>query len=300
MAKLPQYPVYIPSKGRADQCLTAKCLVKDGMLFHLVVEEQEHDQYAARFGEQNLLVLPFSNQGSVIPARNWIKEHATEAGYNRHWQLDDNIVHISRRWKAKRFYCDAGIALKVVEDFTERYKNIAISGLNYMMFAPDRKKQSPFVLNCHVYSCCLILNSLPNKWRGQYNEDTDMCLQVLSEGWCTVLFNVFLIQKKWTMIMKGGNTDELYQDDGRVKMARSLERYWPGVVETKRRFQRPQHVVNNSWKKFDTPLIRRKDIDWDNLPAVNEYGMKLKQVAPEIKSETLRELVQDRLDRDRE
>ena len=80
MKILPQYPIYIPSKGRAEQCLTARCLVNDGVPFKLVVEEQEFDQYAERYGEKNLIVLPFSNQGSVIPARNWIKEHATVEG----------------------------------------------------------------------------------------------------------------------------------------------------------------------------------------------------------------------------
>lgn len=274
-------------------------MVKDGVPFYLVIEEQEYDKYAAQFGENCLLVLPFSNQGSVIPARNWIKEHATNTEYKRHWQLDDNIRYFKRRWKAKRLYCDAGIALQIVEDFTDRYENIAISGLNYVMFVPDRRKHRPFVLNCRVYSCSLILNSLSYKWRGRYNEDADLCLQVLSGGWCTVLFNAFLACKLWTMQMSGGNTDELYQDDGRVNMARSLERLWPGVVETKRRFQRPQHVVHDSWKKFDTPLIRRKDIDWDNLPKIDEYGMKLKQVAPEIKSPELQELVKDRLEADK-
>jgi len=300
MKILPQYPIYIPSKGRAEQCLTARCLVNDGVPFKLVVEEQEFEQYAERFGEKNLIVLPFSNQGSVIPARNWIKEHATVEGYKRHWQLDDNLRSFYRRWKAKRIHCNAGIALRVCEDFTDRYENIAISGLNYVLYITDRRKHKVFVVNCHIYSCSLILNTISNKWRGRYNEDADLCLQVLADGWCTVLINAFLVFKIVTMKMSGGNTDELYQGDGRVKMARSLERLWPGVVETKRRFQRPQHMVHDSWKKFDTPLIRRKDIDWDNLPAIDEYGMKLKQVAPEIKSETLRALVKDRLKQDAE
>ena len=79
------------------------------------------------------------------------------------------------------------------------------------------------------------------------------------------------------MTMKGGNMAQLYQGDGRLTMARSLERVWPGVVSTNRRFGRPQHVVKNSWRNFDTPLIRRTDIDWDSIPKSNEFGMSLKQ-----------------------
>ena len=75
--------------------------------------------------------------------------------------------------------------------------------------------------------------------------------------------------------MKGGNSAQLYQGDGRTTMARSLERVWPGVVTTNRRYGRPQHVVADSWKKFDTQLIRKPDLDLDSLPLVDNYGLTL-------------------------
>lgn len=55
--------------------------------------------------------------------------------------------------------------------------------------------------------------------------------------------------------MKGGNSDQLYQGDGRLRMARSLEEQWPGIVTTVRRFNRPQHKVAGDWRFFDHPLI---------------------------------------------
>lgn len=288
---LPNYPIYIPSKGRYKNCLTARFLAKDKVPFYLVVEPEEQYHYAASFGEDRILTLPFSNRGSVIPARNWIKEHATSTGYERHWQLDDNIIEIRRVWRGKRIQCNAGTALRIAEDFVDRYENIAVAGLNYQMFAIESNPR-PFFLNVHVYSCTLILNSLPNQWRGRYNEDTDFCLQVLADGWCTVLINAFVANKTATMVMKGGNTDDLYQGEGRLKMARSLERVWPGVVETKRRFQRPQHVIKYSWRRFDTPLKLKEGIDLDKTEP-NEYGLKLKQVKPTIKSAELRKLLEE-------
>lgn len=249
----PLYPVYVPSKGRADTCWTADFLTRDGVPFFLVVEPQERDAYAARYGAGSVLALPWDNPGSVIPARNWIKDHATAAGAERHWQLDDNLLWIGRRWKGRKIQCNAGIALRACEEFVDRYENVAVAGLNYEMFLPKGQAAPPFRLNSHVYSCSLVLNSIPHRWRGRYNEDTDLCLQVLADGWCTILFNAFYVWKKWTMQLKGGNTAALYQGDGRLKMARSLERQWPGVVETRRRFQRPQHVVKDAWKRFDTP-----------------------------------------------
>ncbi len=289
----PRYPVYIPSKGRYKTPHTARFLIQDNVPFYMVVEQEEREVYTAIVGEDRLLILPKSNQG-LIYARNWIKQHALDAGYLRHWQLDDNILRVRRLLGARRIPCAAGVALSSVEDFVDRYENIAIAGLNYQMFAYSKGKGGlpPFYLNIRIYSCSLVLNSLPHRWRTRYNDDVDICLQVLADGWCTVLINVFIIEKLRTMTVKGGNTDDLYQDDGRLKMARSLERLWPGVVKTGRRFKRPQHIVKDSWRRFDTPLKLKPGINLDEMKP-NEYGMKLVQVAPEIKSESLRKLVEE-------
>ncbi len=288
----PRYPIYIVSKGRFDNGLTARFMIEDGVEFKIVVEPQERDDYARVFGDDRLLSLPFSNLGlGSIPARNWIWEHAKAAGAERHWIFDDNISKVYRRYKSQKLPCNANLAIAAIEDFVDRYENIGIAGMNYYMFCPNNTKHAPFVTNCHVYSNLLIRNDLAYRWRGRYNEDTDLCLQVLSGGLCTVQFNAFLIHKMQTMTMKGGNTDHLYKGDGRLKMARSLERVWPGVVETKRRFQRPQHVIKNAWRKFDTPLIKKPGI---NIPTGNnEYGMELIQTRPEVKSSHIKRMVEN-------
>jgi hypothetical protein len=253
---LPRYPVYVISKGRyGKEGLTARFLHADGVSFRLVVEPQEASAYAASFGAECLEVLPFSNLGQgSIPARNWCWDHAKAAGHARHWILDDNIKKVDHWHGGKRIACLSGPAFAATEDLVDRYENIAIGGLNYRGFAHSHGKQprDPFWLNVHVYSCLLIRNDLAHRWRGRYNEDTDLCLQVLAAGWCTVALNAFMIDKTVTMTMPGGNTTDLYQGDGRLKMARALERVWPGVVRVDRRFGRPQHVVN--WKKFATRL----------------------------------------------
>ena len=74
-------------------------------------------------------------------------------------------------------------------------------------------------------------------------------------------------------------------------MARSLERLWPGVVSVDRRFKRPQHVVRDSWRRFDTPLKRRDDIDFEAI-GPSEYGLELKQVGSEVRSHRLRQLLE--------
>jgi hypothetical protein len=269
----PRYPIYIPSKARADRCLTARCLRAEGTPFFLVVEPPEVETYAAKFGRDCLLVLPFEGVHALHRVRNWIKDHATAAGHLRHWQLDDNIYRAQRVWNGERYKCRLGLALAVVEDFTDRYENIAVSGMNYTTFVipSTTRRLPPFYHNVHVYSCSLVLNAIPHRWRRQYNDDTDLCLQVLADGWCTVLINVFSVKKVQTLTMRGGNAD-IYQADGRLRMARSLERDWPGVVTVIRRFKRAQHNVAYGWRRFATPLKLKPGIVLADLEP-NEYGL---------------------------
>jgi len=291
MAKLPRYPIYIPSKGRASCCLTAKFLVEDGVPFKLVVEPEEYDEYIHQFGKASVLKLPFHYIGEhqLPTVRNFIKEHSKANGDIRHWIIDDNIDFIERRYKANfRLRCPSGLALALTEDFTERYLNVAVSGLAYSSFAPSHTRQKAFRVNCHVYSCFLILNSTPHKWRGPKNEDVDMCLQVLADNWCIIQMNLFLIKKRATMTMKGGCSDT-YAREGRLKLSRDLERRWPGVVTVGRRHSRPHHIIKDQWTHFDTQLIRNPAFDFDNLNP-NEYGMELIAV-DDVKSSTLRSLM---------
>lgn len=292
----PKYPVYVPSKGRHESGMTMRFLAKDGCPFILVVEPQERDAYAARFAGPfcTILTLPWSGDsperrafcaergienGGLVAARNWIREHSIAAGHARHWQLDDNIRFIARSLRGLRIRCDSGPALAACESFVDRYENVGIAGLQYYMFLPSKTWQRfpPFYLNHHVYSCSLIDNRMPHRWRLAYNDDTDICLQVLAAGLCTILFNSFMIHKAATMKVKGGNTADLYQGDGRLRMSRSLERLWPGVVTTTRRFNRPQHRIAYEWKRFDNALVLKQEFrDKDFIP--DEHGMKLIQI----------------------
>jgi hypothetical protein len=285
----PKYPVYVISKGRHDCCLTANFMVKDGMDFNVVVEPQEAQQYIDRYGSNRVHVLPFSNLGlGSIPARNWCWEHAKAAGHERHWIFDDNIRYIEYRYKGLRLRCDSNAALAAAEVFVSRYADLAILGLNYSMFVPDRQKMKPFAVNVHVYSCLCIDNSIPQRWRGRYNEDTDLCLQVISAGLNTALLNVFTIKKIKTLTMKGGNMSTLYQGDGRLKMAKSLERLWPYVVTTERRWERPQHKVRDEWKTLKTALKLKPGVTVP--PGVDNFGLTLTAVA-DVQSERLQKMV---------
>jgi hypothetical protein len=241
----PKYPVYIISKGRWETRLTSKALEKINVPYRIVVEPQEYDNYARVIDPKKILTLSFSNLGQgSIPARNWVWEHAIEERATRHWIIDDNIEGFYRLHKNLKTPVADGTIFAAMEDFSDRYENIAISGPNYFMFASRKCQMPPYYLNTRVYSCILIRNDIPYRWRGRYNEDTDLSIRVLKDGLCTVLFNAFLAGKSQTMTMKGGNTDELYQDDGRLKMAQSLQEQHPDCVKITRKWDRWQHHVD--------------------------------------------------------
>lgn len=245
--------------------------------FRVVVEPSEADAYQETVGRDRLLVLPFENLGQgSIPARNWIWEHAIAEGHARHWIFDDNVKCFYRLNFNRRIPVADGTIFRCAEDFVERYENVPLAGLNNIAFAFDRSPTlAPFTLNTRIYSMTLIENALPFRWRGRYNEDTDLSLRVLKAGYVTVQFNAFLGDKATTMTMRGGNTDTVYNTgDHRLEFAESLCREHPDVASVVWRFDRWHHQVD--YAPFRTNALKRRP---DVVPTggANEYGMVLRR-----------------------
>ena len=292
-----KYPVYIVSKGRWENPLTARFFIKDNVDFKILVEPQEYKNYCDVLGKKYVMELPFENLGvGSYPARNFAWKDSIKKGYDRHWLFDDNIHKIRRINRGLKIPCNAKKALQTVEDFTDRYENVAITGFNYSTFVvPGCSDKKPFYLNVHAYSAMLIKNNMPYRWRLKYNEDVDLCLQVLDNGYCTILFNAFTVDKTSTVAkMKGGNQDELYKNNAyekKVLKTKSLEEIWPQYVKTIMRYDRPHHYVD--WKgHFKNKLVRKKTIDWNKLKNL-EKNFKLKKVK-EIKNKLLQDFYKEK------
>jgi hypothetical protein len=270
-----KYPIYVISKGRAKNCLTVRELKLMGVEFTLVVEPQEYELY--KHLTENILVTPFSNLGNgSIPVRNFVWDHSIKNGHKKHWILDDNIEGFHRLNRNEKYKLLSSVFFTCMEDFTDRYINVALSGPNYYSFCKKDDKIPPYYLNTRVYSCILINNDLPFRWRGLYNEDTDLSLRALKDGHCTILFNAFLVGKVTTLRMKGGNTDEVYANtDNRKEFAESLQQQHPDVVKVTWKFNRWHHQVN--YKPFKkNQLIKSSGVFYTHN--VNEYGMQLKDI----------------------
>lgn len=271
----PLYPVYVISKGRWESRMTVKALEEMGVPYSIAIEPQEYDEYASVVDSSKILKLPFSNLGQgSIPARNWVWEHAVSAGAKRHWILDDNIDKFDRLNHNYKTPVVSGAIFKAAEDFVDRYENVALAGFQYDYFVPSKSVVPPFALNTRIYSCILIKNDIPYRWRGKYNEDADLSLRVLKGGWCTVLFYTFLQEKTPTMQMKGGNMDELYQGDGRKQMAESLVEQHPDLVTVVWKWGRWQHHVDYRGFRHNK-LVRKPGVV--EVEGVNNYGMELER-----------------------
>lgn len=284
----PQFPIYIPTKGRHESRITIRLLERLGVEFLAIVEAQELEAYAAVVDRRKLLVLDpafqrdydtFDELGDAKskgsgPARNFAWSHAEASGAAFHWVMDDNIRQFYRLNRNQKIACGDGTPLRVMEDFVLRYENVSMAGPQYEMFAPRKAALPPFVANTRLFSCNLIRTDSPFRWRGRYNEDLDLSLRMLKAGWCTIQFNAFLQDKVRTQAMKGGNTDELYKGGTETK-SDMIVRMHPDVARTAHRYGRAHHFVDF------TPFARNKLILRPGLEVrqgVNDYGLTVRKL----------------------
>lgn len=252
MASKSKYPIYIVSKGRYKNPLTAKYFESYGIDYFIAIEPQEKEEYIKSLGSHRVLVLPFSNLGlGSYPARNFCWEHAKQNGYNKYWCFDDNIRGFAKWVNGKKKQYENGLeAIKYVENYSDKNKN-DISGFEYRYFVAKPPK-TPFKNNCHIYSAMLINTDMKYRWRLKYNEDIDLCLQVLHNGGSTSSCIYYMTNKTSTSVkMEGGNQTELYKGNNPKKnllKAKMLEAVWPQYSKTVIRFGRHHHLID--WKQF--------------------------------------------------
>lgn len=279
-----RYPIYIVSKGRWANGLTTKALTVMGVQHYLICEEQEADLYRANT-KAEILILPkiyleeydtcddlgFTKSKGPGAARNFAWDHAQAAGFKRHWVMDDNLDAFHRLNRNEKFEVETPVIFAAAEDFIDRYSNVPVAGFNYYSFCKKTDKVPPFVLNTRIYSCLLIENAAPYRWRGRYNEDTDLSLRVLKDGLCTLQFNAFLCGKVTTQRMSGGNTKEFYEEEGTLPKSQMLADLHSDVAKVVWRFNRWHHHVD--YKPFKNNTLLK--IEHKNYEKIDNYGFKL-------------------------
>ena len=291
----PNHPVYIISKGRHETMITSRSLARMKVPHYIAIEPQDEVNYEKALDNfkirdyVTLLIAPFSNHGDGPGrARNWCWDHSISIGADYHYVLDDNIGDFYRLHKNVRIRVESGAIFRAAEDFVDRFENVPISGFQYRFFIAPDQKYPPYVKNTRIYSCLLIRNDCKHRWRGRYNEDTDICLRVLKDGDCTIQFNAFLIGKAATQTVKGGNTAEFYHKegvedkqerkdgeynpDGTINKSQMLVDMHPDVARVVWKYGRWHHYVDYSQFKKNELRYKKKIV----VPeGINNYGMRL-------------------------
>ena len=294
----PKYPIYVITKGRWEKTLTIDTLEDMGVDFRICVEPDEYDNYVSnpRIDEKKIIKLPenFSErkQGG-IPVRNFVWQHSIDRGFKKHWIIDDNILWFYRWNQNIQKRVRDGVFFRIMEDFSDRYENLGLVSCQYASFVPavDCGREG-FIVNTRTYSCILINTELlddrlEERWRGTYNEDTDLTLRVLSTGdLCTVNFNSLLSGKQTTGTMKGGNTNTIYEWkegeseeskrwSGLQKKFDELKENWGDIVTyttNRHKDGRPHHHISYT-RIFKQELKLKEGFSLE--PKVNNYNMKL-------------------------
>lgn len=294
----PKYPIYVITKGRWEKTLTIDTLEDMGVDFRICVEPDEYDNYVSnpRIDEKKIIKLPenFSErkQGG-IPVRNFVWQHSIDRGFKKHWIIDDNILWFYRWNQNIQKRVRDGVFFRIMEDFSDRYENLGLVSCQYASFVPavDCGREG-FIVNTRTYSCILINTELlddrlEERWRGTYNEDTDLTLRVLSTGdLCTVNFNSLLSGKQTTGTMKGGNTNTIYEwKDGESEESKrwsglqkkfdELKENWGDIVTyttNRHKDGRPHHHISYT-RIFKQDLKLKEGFSLE--PKVNNYNMKL-------------------------
>jgi ParB-like chromosome segregation protein Spo0J len=246
-----KYPIYIPSKGRARTCNTPHLLIDDAQPFYIVVEPQDRNSYVQEFGPDYVLTMEENDRG-IAYARNYCKDHSISQGDPYHWQIDDDLKNFLFRSDSKNTACAPREVLCPVEDYVDSYGNVGMAGLKHSLFAWSAKKEIEF--NKQVCTCGLFNNSVDAKWRDGVIEDTDYSMQVLSLGWCSVLFNRLLYDPPPASTNSGGNNASGHYDKY-LSLLEGLQARWKAddgsdlfsIVEKK---GEPRLKSNRVWMRF--------------------------------------------------
>ena len=170
----------------------------------------------------------------------------------------------------------------------------------------ERRWRLAWAWNTRIYSTLLIDNDCPYRWRGRYNEDTILSLDVLKdvkrnptheelnavnedgtlknskrERYSTVEFITFLQDKLNTQTQKGGNTAEFYQKEGTAAKSAMLVDVHPDVAEAREMYDRDHHkvryeVFRSNWLvRTEERKAELKKRNWKPLKDKNPYGMRV-------------------------
>lgn len=256
------FSIYVLSKNRPHNCLTANLLIKNNIKFNLVIEESDYKKYKEVYKDIPFIILDQNDKG-LSYARTFTKKYSQSINELYHWQLDDDILFFSQRINNKNIK-STPLIITEIEEYVQNYSNVALTGLRDIVFAWTQKSNISY--NKQISTVSLINNSNDIYWSDNLIEDTDYSLQCLYSGFCTVIFNRILYNKKPNIIADGGqNSINLLKRETLEKNL--VDKYYPHF---KLRFDKKLNLYkvapSRIWQKF---LQRPKEISMKRSKQIN-------------------------------
>jgi len=244
--------IWVPSRGRAGHSPTIKRMVKEGLVPNVVVPADEAEAYAE--ADPTVRVHPLLVQGIGL-TRAWILEKNRRDGEQRFWMIDDDISNIAHRpdFAARRYYQSTWTTS--LSDMTGRVPlegNVALAGpvprqYGYTKMVTEERDR-------RVGFCVLVRTDGPWNYWPFLHEDTDITLQVLTNGWSTRLFYDWGFNTGVMSTTEGGCQPDYLRGAGTshgIALHDKWERTHPGLVSLVRN-RLGSTVTRVDWKRFRT------------------------------------------------
>lgn len=313
-----EYPIFVISYNRQKNHTTAKWLAKYGVKHYMVVHKEQLEEYKKYMTEEMKEYTTFiefddsyklkyetcdniphrvKNAGSGAE-RNFAWDYSIKLGYKAHWLLDDNMsfCHIigknakgsyMRKKCSKEDFCSKW---HMAEHFFNKYENLLMIELAQNDFFFQLHNLT-YALNTRCFSCNLIWNGMPIRWRGRYNEDVILSTDIMVAGYCIASYITGVRKSKQsTREAVGGNhstklcdNDSLYSDGYSYKYScvdktNLLLKVYPKYYRKVIKYGRVHHEYNRKALKEITKqqlipakVYGEKDIKYKDFLKITHY-----------------------------
>jgi hypothetical protein len=242
------WPIFIPSKGRAQTQKTGQLLAQAKIPFNFVVEPSELNAYS-QIG--NAIKLPENGMGLAY-SRNFTLNHARQNSIKWFWMLDDDINGFHKSNGKKNSKCNAAEALLTAQMILSGIPKLGQGALEYQQYSWSAKSQLKLNGYCDVAVCINTEKTKECQFRKEVDLklDRDFTLQVLANGALTARASQIAFSAPKNGSNKGGLHDVYAKQNWEKSCSQKMQEIWgPEICAL---FQKPdgRHDVKINWSHF--------------------------------------------------
>lgn len=254
--------IFIPSKGRLENCTFIKFLKENKIPATIVLEVEDSVNYMEKFGRDlvsgcfEFLILPESNKG-ITYVRNFIKQYTEDNGIQYFWMCDDDLTGLYYREETKMIKSGINV-MEAAERQMKMQPQVALMGLEYQQFAWGAGEKH-FIYDSFCDSCVMINNRLlfGQRYREyvEGKEDRDFAMQTVKAGHNTMRTTLYAFAAPKNGSNKGG-LKEIFYDLGREETcANRMVEMWGADIVARITKDDGRPDVKIRWDKINSPQL---------------------------------------------